>query len=267
MPKVNTIKRGDSRFYVHPETAAKAPGVTSVVSMLPKPFLTRWAAKSVAEWTVENLGSVVGLALKDRQGTVDLMKGAPWRDTRQAAETGTEVHDLFETLAKGESVGRVHPDLQPYVRHFEEWLQEFQPTFVLMEETVWSDTHLYAGSFDALAEVEGEKVWIDYKTTRSGVHEEVALQLAAYSRADYVLREDGSRVPLPKAEAAAVLHVRPEGWNFVPVRIGDDVFQHFLHLRETFIWDKEVKGTVIGKPMNANPHKAARAKRTTRPRA
>lgn len=261
VPKVSTIKRGDSRFYVEPETGAKVPGVTSVVSMLPKPFLTRWAAKSVAEWTAENLGPVVGLMLKDPSGAVDLMKGAPWRDTRQAADTGTEVHDLFERLSKGEAIGRVHPDIKPYVDHFEAFLQEFSPEYVLMEETVWSDAHAYAGSFDALVRIEGELVWVDYKTTRSGVHEEVALQLAAYSRADHVLRGDGTRVPLPKSDQAACLHVRPEGWKLVPVRIGDDVFEHFLHLRETFRWEKEVKDTVLGRPLNANPGKARRAAR------
>jgi hypothetical protein len=254
-PKVNTIKRGDSRFYVHPEQGDGriVPGVTSVVGMLPKPFLTRWAAKSVAEYATDNLGAVVGLAMADRAGTVDLLKGAPWRDTRQAADTGTAVHNLFERLADGENVGRVHPDLKPYADHFADFLQEFQPTFLFQEETVWSDEHLYAGSFDALAEVQGERVWIDYKTTRSGVHEEVALQLSAYAHADFILRPDGSKVPLPKATAGAVVHVRPEGWSLTPVRVDDAVFEHFLHLRKTFDWVQEVSKTVLGAPMNANP--------------
>jgi hypothetical protein len=259
-PKVSTIKRGDSRFYVHPEDDRKVPGVTSVVGMLPKPFLTRWAAKSVAEYAVANVASVIGLAMNDKVGAVDLLKGAPWRDTKQAADTGTAVHDLFERMGNGEDIGRVHPDLKPYVEHFESFLAEFEPTFLFQEETVWSDEHLYAGSFDALCEIHGERVWVDYKTTRSGVHDEVALQLAAYAHADFILRSDGTRVPLPKSTKAAVLHVRPEGWSLVPVRIDRDVFDAFLHLRQTFEWVNGNSKSVLGKAVNASP--AEKPKRT-----
>lgn len=253
-PKVNTIKRGDSRFYVHPETDVKAPGVTSVVGMLPKPFLTRWAAKATAEFTADNFGPVAGLlANGQKAAAVDLMKGSPWRTTSEAANVGTAVHDLFERIANGESVGRLTPDLQVYVDHFRDFLEEFQPNFLHQEETVWSDKHNYAGSFDALMEVDGQKVWTDYKTTRSGVHEEVALQLSAYAHADFILRPDGSRVPLPKADQGVVLHVRPEGWSLVPVRIDEEVFEFFLHLRRVFDWERDVKMTVLGKAMNTNP--------------
>ncbi|WP_224768997.1 hypothetical protein [Nocardioides ochotonae] len=108
-PKINTIKRGGARLYVHPETADKVPGVTSILNMLPKDFLRFWAAKVVAETAVDNLGSVVGLALNDRQGAVDYLKRAPQRDTGQAADMGSAVHDLFERLARGESAGGCIP--------------------------------------------------------------------------------------------------------------------------------------------------------------
>lgn len=252
-PKVDTIKRSGSRFYVHPETAEKVPGVTSIVGMLPKPFLTRWAAKSTAEYAVEHAGTIVQLAMTDPDGAIALLKGAPWRDTGKAADTGTAVHDLYERLGNGETVKRVQPELEPYLSHFHEFVAEFSPKFLFQEETVWSDTHRYAGSFDALVEVNGSRLWIDWKTTRSGVYPEVALQLAAYAHADHILRPDGTKVPLPKATEAAVFHVRPEGWSLVPARIDEEVFSYFLHLREVFEWDSYVNGSVLGKSLNARP--------------
>lgn len=252
LPKVSTIKRGDSRFYVHPETGVKAAGVTSVVGMLPKPFLQHWAAKMVAEAAVKNAGTVVQMVLdaggKD-VGAVDWLKGAPRRFTAGAAETGTAVHDLCERLAKGEDVGRIHPEYQPFVDHFRTFLDKWQPEFILMEETVWSETHNYAGTFDAIARVNGEVVIIDYKTTRSGVHAEVALQMAAYANADYIIRSDGGRTPLPKIEGAAVLHLRPEAWKLVPVAITPDVFDTFLHLLGVMKWDRELASGVLGVPL------------------
>lgn len=257
-PKINTISRGGARLYVHPETADKVPGVTSIINMLPKGFLKFWAAKAVAEYAVDNLGEVVGLAMRDRDATIDLLKRAPDRDTRKAAETGSEVHDVFESMAQGNRPRRLHPDIQVYADHFDAFLQEFQPEFIHLEETVWSEKHSYAGSFDVLAKIDGQLVIGDWKTTRSGVHEEVALQLAAYRHADYIVRPDGGTVPLPKVDGGFVLHVRPEGWGLYPIQCDDVVFQYFLHLREVFDWDRSVKGGVIGNPLNENPNKAGR---------
>ena len=266
-PKVNTIHRGGSRFYVDPETGRKNPGVTSILNMLPKPFLKAWAAKLVAETAVNNITEVIGLAFRDPQGAIDYLKRAPDRFTKSAADNGSEVHDVFEQIAKGTPPKRVHPDIEPYVAHFMEFLDLCEPEFLLLEETVWSDEHGYAGSFDALAilhgagagELQGKTLFMDWKTTRSGVHEEVALQLAGYQYADAVVRPDGARVPLPEADGGAVLHVRPEGWQLVPVNTGIvqiaeaevDVYDYLLALREVFDWDYEVKKHVLGRPVAA----------------
>ncbi|MEW1673028.1 hypothetical protein AB0O47_07235 [Streptomyces noursei] len=250
MAALNTISRSGSRFYVDPETGAKAPGVTSVLSMLPKGFLPFWAAKEVATAAVDNIGSLVGLAMNDRAGAIDYLKGAPRRVTKAAADIGSAAHDVFERLARGEAVTRVHPDLRPYAEHFREFLDAVQPEFLFLEDAVWSDQHTYAGSFDAIARIGGETVVLDWKTTRSGVHEEVALQLSAYANADRIVKADtGESVPQPEIDAAAVLHVRPEGWKLVPVRHTPELFAIFLHLRAVFDWEREGRRGVIGRPV------------------
>lgn len=268
MSNVNTIKRDGSRFYVHPDSGDKAPGVTSIVDMVPKPFLQFWAAKVVAEQAVENAPAWIGLALNgQKEAAVDVLKGAPRRVTRGAADTGTEAHDLFERLALDLPVGRVHPEIQAYVDHFRDFLDKVQPEFLLVEEAVWSDTHRYAGSFDAFAKIEGETIALDWKTTRSGVHAEVALQLSAYRHADYVLRKDKTRIPLPKTTGGAVMHVRPEGWNLHPIKSDREVFEHFVHLRSTFEWVKDLSKGVVGDPIagsTAEEHVSASKRRASR---
>jgi hypothetical protein len=249
----NTIKRGGARLYVSPETGEKYPGVTSILGMLPKDFLRYWGQKLVAEAAVEELGTLVGMVLRDPSAAVDHLKKAPDRFTRKAADTGSAAHDLFEKIARGQNIGRVHPDLEPYVRHFDDFLNTVKPNIQLMEETVWSDKHQYAGSFDAYGDVGGESLWFDWKTTRSGVHEEVALQLAAYGNAEFILGPDGSHLPVPKATGAAVLHVRPEGWKLVPTRYDSAVFDVFLHLREVFRYEHEQKRTMLGNPVFSGP--------------
>lgn len=258
-PKISTIKRGGSRLYVHPESAEKQPGVTSILNMLPKGFLKYWAAKGVAEFAVDNAGTVVTLALKDREAAIDLLKRAPDRDVRQAAEKGTEVHDLFERLARGDDVARVPVDLEPYVALFKGFVEQYKPKFLFLEGTVWSDTYGFAGSFDFIAEITdpdtGERgIYIgDWKTTRSGVHDEVALQLTAYAHADYIINPDGTKADLPKLDGGIVVHVRPEGGQVVPARIDDELLDYFQALRKVWDWDREVSKTVLGKPMSIEP--------------
>lgn len=254
-PKIRTVKRGGSRFYVHPDkTFGQVPGVTSVVGQLPKEFLKFWTAKLTAETAVDNIGAVVQMVTNgDRDGAIDYLKRAHFRNTAKAADMGSEAHEVFEKMSLGEPIGRQHPDMEPFVRGFQAFLDQVEPEFLHIEETVWSTDPGYAGSFDSIVRIAGEKldqeedaiVILDNKTTRSGVHADVALQLNAYANADFILNKDGSTTPLPDINAAAVVHVRPEGWQLVPVRLGDDIFELFCSLIPVVSWEREVKPTAL----------------------
>lgn len=253
--KVNTIKRGGSRFYVEPTSGHKAPGVTSIISMLPKPFLTWWAAKMTAEAAVDNLAAVAAIAQGDRQGAIDYLKGAHRRYTKSRADIGTAAHDMFERMVRGENVRRVGPDLEPYRVNFAEFLHEVQPELVSAEDVMWSDAHDYAGSSDAILRVKDEDgvpvlVMGDWKTSKD-TYADVALQLSAYSNADRLVDADGKSRPMPAIEAGAVLHVTADRWAFKPVDISPPVFSVFLALRQVFDWDRELSKDVIGKPIAA----------------
>lgn len=249
-PKVATFHRGGGRYYIHPSSGDKVPGVTTVLNMMPKPFLKAWAAKMVATEAVEGLANWQPLAQRDPQGAIDYLKRTPERNTREAADIGTAAHGIFESLALGETLGQIMPNLVPFARHYQDFLDTVQPEFLALEDTVWSETHGYAGSFDALMKIQGELVWADNKTTRSGVYPEVALQLSAYSHADYILDgETGDTHRLPdETGRGLVVHVRPEGWALYEVPIGDEIFETFLHLRQVFTWDT-ISRTIVGKPV------------------
>ncbi|MEE1835772.1 hypothetical protein [Streptomyces sp. SP17KL33] len=236
--------------------------MTSVINMAPKPFLAFWQAKMVAELAVDSLPFVAQMAERDRQGAVDYLKGAANRYTRSRAELGSSAHDLFERMIRGEFVGRVHPDLTPYVRHFREFLDAVNPELVSAEDVAWSDTHKYAGSFDAILRVwvdeanritpdrSGEPALLmaDWKTSKA-TYPDVALQMSAYAYADRIISPDGTSVPMPEFDGAAVLHVTADQWAFKPVLVNDEVFAQFLRYRGTFDWDRELSKTVIGKPL------------------
>ncbi|MFE7315150.1 hypothetical protein ACFU7T_19025 [Streptomyces sp. NPDC057555] len=264
MACVRTIQRSGSRFYIDPEDPAiKRPGVTSIISMLPKPFLAFWNAKMVAELAVDSLSFIKEMrATAGRDAAVDYLKGAARRYTKVRADIGSDAHDMFERMIRGERVGHVHPDLEPYRAHFGEFLERVNPELVRAEDVAWSVTHDYAGSFDAILRIwlddEGNVtpnrsgtphlVVADWKTSKS-TYADVALQMSAYAQADFIIDPDGNREPMPEFDGAVVLHITPDQWALMPVQIDRAVFDVFLNLRRVFTWDREISKGVIGRAL------------------
>lgn len=263
-PTVETVNVGGVRYYVHPETKQKAPGVTSVLNTLPKPWLSRWAAKSVAENAIELLPEVVGMATKGKHdAAVDLLKRSPWRDTGQAAEQGDAVHELAEKLFAGQRVGRVSKDIKVFKEHIAEFMEQAQPEFLYQEATVWGPDGAYSGTFDWMAYILGkhlgaededaDKKYLvlgDTKTTRSGIHEEVCLQLNAYAAAPHIILPDGTLKEMPQIDGLAVFHLTRDQWTLTPVDYDDIYMEIFMALLNgPYKWDKELKQHSIGAPI------------------
>jgi hypothetical protein len=249
LPKIETVYRGGSRYYIHPETGESVPGVTSILNMEPKPYLTAWAAKMTAELAAEIIDVLPEMVARDRAGAIDFLKGASKRFTKEAADIGTAAHGIFERMALGETVGDVGEQMTPFKDHFADFLATVKPVFHHVEATVWNSTYGYAGSFDAIASIDGKPVVLDFKTTRSGVHDSTAWQIAAYRRGEVLLEDSGRMMPMPETVGGAVVHVRPEGWALVPVNTDEDAFADFLAMREQHRRLKEDnKRTLVGRP-------------------
>jgi hypothetical protein len=258
---IRTIQRSGSRFYFNENAPdIRYPGVTSVVGMLPKPFLAFWQAKMVAELAVDSLDFIEQMAARDRDGAVQYLKGAANRYTKTRSKVGSDAHDLFERMIRGEYVGRVHPDMVPYQRNFAAFLDGVQPELVRAEDVAWSDTHEYAGSFDGILRLklddkgkpdpQGETalVMADWKTSKS-TYPDVALQMSAYAHADKIVDPQGNEEPMPDFDGAVVLHITEDQAAFKPVRIDQEVFDHFTTLRRTFEWVNKTSKTVLGDPI------------------
>lgn len=240
-PKIKTVHKNDSRLYVW--DGGEYPGVTSVVGMLPKPALQFWAAKKVAEAAVER-GKVT-------ERDIGWLKAAPKRDLNQAADRGSSVHDTLDRLVNGEKVDILDEE-RGYIDGFYQFCDRYDPDFLKTEETVHGSfgEHGYCGSFDAIVDIAAEAWLIDFKTTRSGVHPEVAIQLAAYANAHSIIHPDGSSEPMPKIDRFGVLWLRPEEWAFVELNVTQDpddtMFKTFGALLGTWHWDNRFKKKAIG---------------------
>lgn len=248
-PKIQTTTVNGYRHYKHPNIKnLSAPSVTSIIDMLPAPFLRQWNSKMTANAAVDNIQYVNELILANKQDKAKLwLKAAPERELAIAADMGTRVHEAIEQRIYDPSTQH-DEDLEPFIRHFDKFCVEYEPEWIHVEKSVFSVTHLYAGSFDAIARIRNKVTLLDFKTTRSGISAKVALQLAAYARAD-VMFEGDTEVPMPQVEQAAALWLRPDNWGWFPLRIDDDIFETFLGLRRIFEWEARQSKTAMLAPM------------------
>jgi hypothetical protein len=233
---ITPIDTKAGRFY--PWNEDKYVSVTTAIGEgVPKPGLSRWFIKNMAEIAVRNRKKLAGYS-RIPDGTEFLMDTYYKKGDNTAAKLGTLVHSLCERISLGESVSITNgSDEEPFIDAFYKFVDDYQPTFVETEVTMFSKEHGYAGTADAIIEIDGKRYICDYKTGRA-VYPEVALQVAAYRYADFIGRPEGVEEALPKIHGGLVLHIRPEGYKAIPLDAGTDTFDTFLSALDIFRWSR-----------------------------
>jgi hypothetical protein len=239
----NTAK---GHYYVDADAGnERVPGVTTIVGDgMPKPALLNWAGEATAEYAVDNWDTLAPLPLTER---LKKIKGGRYEKRDAASNKGTAVHAMAERLIAGEKV-TVPDELTGYVDACVAFLNEFDVRAVHVEAVVYSETQRHVGTCDLIADVllpdmpEYEHIGrdadgysrglLDWKTSKSGIFGEVALQLVAYRHSEWLITEAGEVVEMPEVDFTAGIHLRPDGYSFVPLETGDDVYRDFLYVKE-----------------------------------
>ena len=244
-PEVKTVNVDFKRHYVHPISNERVPSVTTILSSVAKPALVPWAAKTVAQYAVENRETWAKL---DNEAAIELIKNSHRRLSGQAMALGSSVHSIIEDLLRDKKVDFIPPDTQDLVRKAAELIETFKPKPTHIEVTVWSHKYQYAGSLDAIVEVAGKRYLFDWKTS-SGVFPDYALQCAAYAYADEIIKPDGGIEELPHIDGFIIAHLPKdpkERWSVVPMDITQQDFDGFLAARALFKWQQERSKIVVG---------------------
>jgi len=223
--------------------------------------------------------------LTDRDLALRWLKGAADRHRDAAAAQGIEVHDEAEALVlqharaasrlvlAGIDVAPWPDHLGGYQASFLSWLEDWHPEFLATEATVFNRDQAYAGTLDCIVRLRaGDLVdaieregpidpsiaWlleldpdelviviVDYKSGRA-VYAEVALQLAAYARGQFIAGADGvTEHPVPPIRLGAVLHLTAKRARFSLVRIDDAMFDAYRYAREIYRWRKQQAATAF----------------------
>lgn len=227
------IRRNHGKGHSYWCGKVRYPGVTTALDVLNKPAIAPWVGRTIAErlYDMDERDRAALFSLP-RDSAVSAIKRLPWAERDEAADRGTEVHEHAENIVNGRP-SEVPEPLVPYVQSTVKAINDWQIRPVLTEAVVASRRWQYAGTLDLVADMkDGRRLLLDWKTTRSGIFPEVALQLAAYRYAEVVVMPDGTELPATElqVDGCAAVWIRPDGYDLVPVEAGEAQYQAFLHV-------------------------------------
>jgi hypothetical protein len=261
--KIVKKSNGRNHWYVDQDAGGeRIPGVTSSVGDgLPKPALLKWAADATAEYAIDNWDELAKLSPSER---LKKLQGGRWEKRDAAANKGRSIHKLAERLSAGERV-TIPDGLEGYVQSCVRLLDDFDLRAVYVEAVVYSETRRHVGQLDMIADVllpdmpeydhigrndDGySRGLLDWKTGRSGIFGDVAMQLAPYRFAEYLIEPDsGDVVDMPAVDFVAGIHLRPDGYSLIPLVCGEDQYRDFLYIREVARIQAELRD-LVGEPI------------------
>ena len=257
-PKYARTDPGGKRFYDIPGHP-KLLSATRILGEGAKPAIIGWSAKKAAERAVSEEDT--WHAIQQEEGDEAACKWiarAAGEYTEHRRLVGSAVHHMcehyFDLPGHEESYldwfldkmeGDAKENREHIIRHvtaFGDWVEDYQPEFVHRETTVFHPIDGWAGTLDALAEMNvspgsKERVFAmgDYKT--GGVWPEVALQLAAYRHAsEWVDSEGGTHLFSHAAKTGFVLELKPGKYKVHWIDCGPEEYEVFLALKRFAEW-------------------------------
>lgn len=238
--------------------------VTSVVGVMDKPALLPWACKMAGERAVKHESEWHAIQQEDGDEAARKWISAASREFTAYRQTlGSMVHWMVENrerLHDAEVQGKIdwwvsktkkpyrdkiEADAKKHLTQFYRFMEDYKPEFVMQEVTVASLTHGYAGTLDAVVEMDGATRIMDIKT--GGAYPTTALQLAAYRHAEYVAKADGTlreACELAGITHGFVLELKPQSYKVHHYRCGEDEFAAFCAALRLKRWADDE--TVIG---------------------
>lgn len=219
------------------------PGVTTILGVIDKPAIAKWAASRVAEWVADMPDQLDSLRAMGRRPLVAALKDVPWQDRDAAAKRGTEVHGYAQAIING-GEALVPDELVGHVESYLAFLDDYGIRPVLVEAAVASREHRYAGTLDMVADsARHPRAIYDLKTARSGIYGQTAWQNVAYAYAEFH-GLDGAEQPMAGLgiEASFGVHLRADGYDVHPLEYGPDVFAEFVSIRATYAANKRAVG-------------------------
>lgn len=232
-------------YHVYKLDGKRVPGVTTIIKdTVPAPVLIDWAARVTARYAAENLDELWGIRHLGTEAVYNLLQHKPRSERDSAGARGSQLHLWAEDMIHGRAVEGVSNELLPWVLSVKDFIEDCRPEPVLLESAVAHRRLGYAGTLDLVADfpelrfpngarLPAARRIIDYKSSKR-IYSEIALQLGGYRGADfYSDGKGGEEHPLSELgidETGLAVHIRPAGYEIVPVYCGPEAFNAFARL-------------------------------------
>lgn len=248
--------RNKQGYYTLPD-GTKCMSVTTIIGKGVPKDLIGWATWEVAKLAVESAPKLSRLRGEQaRSEMVTWLKGASNRVRDEAANFGSDMHDVAENHVLGKPAPELTEAQRPFMEAFLNFLADHEPVFHATELTVAHPEHGWAGRCDVWAELPhlgGGISVIDYKTGK-GAYPEAALQMACYQRATIGWLDDGTEVVPPVAQQAYILHIRPDkhpdrGYALIPADTSDEVYEFFRSAQRVAEWATKRSKSALDVPV------------------
>ena len=263
------------RYYVHPVTGEQLVSITNVLATIAKPALVPAAVKITADTAHRMVPQLVASMRTPKckparvadectrctDCLVKIIKRQYKLVWEHAADTGTRVHDHAEAHLTGRQI-MDDPEVQPFMKSYLQFIADFEIDVTqhveAAEMTVAYPALGLAGTLDVMAwlrldgyipgqavkQLPGDKraLWIyDIKTSLTKpadvLYREQPLQLAAQRHCREAWLPDGTVIDMPKGiVGAAILNLRQDGYEFIPVPSGDAEWRAYQGLLTGTHW-------------------------------
>lgn len=222
--------------------------VTSLLNGEPKPALAYAQTYGAVDAAIERAATFAEDAADDPEKLRKELAGAVFPQWKKRADTGSAFHARVEAHILGEGRTPLVPEgvdgieVGEMFEQFLKWENHYKPEYEAVEVQVLSLEHNYMGTADLLCRIDGQLMLCDWKTTKRdsktggpGVYSSQAMQLAAYTHADYLIdSRAGVCEPMPAVDAAAVVWIARDDYELVPMNVGDETFELFLNVAAVY---------------------------------
>lgn len=171
------------------------PSVTTILNVLAKPALVEWGVKCACNYVEDNLKLLISgdsFSVQDVFKIVEQARTAHDRTRQEAADIGTNVHDLLATWWKsrqelngGQYINSLtlpadDPKVVNCIHAALGWFSKHEVKPLRVEEAQYSRILKICGRPDFIGHIDGQLSVLDYKSTKF-IYPEVALQMTAYA--------------------------------------------------------------------------------------
>lgn len=243
--RVSEWERNGKEFHSYYLDGKYVPGVTTCARLGggSTDGLVNWAVRLTAEAAYEFRNTEL-----NREQYLSLVSSESDRQRDAAADFGKVVHKYARKILGGETI-TVPDEYAGHVQQIINFLDETEAEEIIAEQPVYSAKYRYGGKPDGILRLADKRIWeIDYKT--GNVWPTAALQLAGYRFAECYVDKNGDDQEMGNIDECAVVHIRSDSWELIPVAAGPSVFQHFLRCRKLWEFTRMKREDLIGQPLS-----------------